>query len=101
MVKKLNGFGVTIKKLLDRFSQMWMVRKLKTGRKKVYYWAKNRIKMEQRRRRKLSDKYIKEVISLAENKMTSSISSNKISNIINKKRKEDGTNLSIIKMAFC
>ena len=63
--------------------------------------AKNPIKMEQKRKRKLGDKYIKEIISLAENKTTSSMSSNKISNIINKKLKEDGTNLSITKMTVC
>ena len=50
---------------------------------------------------KLRDKYIKEIISLVENKTKSSMSSNKISNIINKKLKEDGTNLSILKMTVC
>ena len=102
MVKKLNELGVTIKKLLDQgFSQIWIARKLKIRRQKVNYWAKNPIKTEQKRKRKLGDKYIKEIISLAENKTTSSMSSNKISNIINKKLKEDGTNLSITKMTVC
>ena len=79
MVKKLNELGVTIKKLLDQgFSQIWIARKLKIRRQKVNYWAKNPIKTEQKRRRKLGDKYIKEIISLAENKTTSSMSSNKI-----------------------
>ena len=102
MVKKLNELGVTIKKLLDQgFSQIWIARKLKIRRQKVNYWAKNPIKTEQKRKRKLGDKYIKEIISLAENKTTSSMSSNKISNIINKKLKENGTNLSITKMTVC
>ena len=63
--------------------------------------GKNPIKTEQKRKRKLGDKYIKEIISLAENKTTSSMISNKISNLINKKLKEDGTNLSITKMTVC
>ena len=63
--------------------------------------AKNPIKTEQKRRRKLGDKYIKEIIALAENKTTSSMSSNRIANIINKKLKEDGLNLSITKMTVC
>ena len=102
MVKKMNELAVTIKKLLEQgFSQTWIARKLNIRRQKVNYWAKNPIKSEQKRRRKLGDKYIKEIISLAENKTTSSMSSNKISNIINKKLKEDGTNLSITKMTVC
>ena len=102
MVKKMNELAVTIKKLLEQgFSQTWIARKLNIRRQKVNYWAKNPIKSEQKRRRKLGDKYIKEIISLAENKTTSSKSSNKISNIINKKLKEDGTNLSITKMTVC
>ena len=102
MVKKMNELAVTIKNLLEQgFSQTWIARKLNIRRQKVNYWAKNPIKSEQKRRRKLGDKYIKEIISLAENKTTSSMSSNKISNIINKKLKEDGTNLSITKMTVC
>ena len=98
-MKKLNELGITIKKLLEQgFSQTWIARKLNIRRQKVNYWAKNPIKTEQKRKRKLGDKYIKEIISLAENKTTSS---NKISNIINKKLKEDGTNLSITKMTVC
>ena len=65
----MNEIGVTITKLLDQgFSLIWIARKLKIRRQKVNYWAKNPIKMEQRRRKKLGDKYIKETISLAENK---------------------------------
>ena len=78
-----------------------IVRKLKIRKQKVNYWEKNPIKTEQKRKRKLGDKYIEEIISLAENKTTSSMISNKISNIINKKLKEDGTNLSITKMTVC
>ena len=60
MVKKLNELGVTIKKLLYQgFSQIWIARKLKIRRQKVNYWAKNPIKKEQKRKRKLGDKYIK------------------------------------------
>ena len=77
MVKKLNELGVTIKKLLAKgYSQILVARKL-------------------------GDKYIKEIIALAENKTTSSMSSNRIANIINKKLKEDGLNLSITKMTVC
>ena len=102
MVKKLNELGVTIKKLLAQgFSQIWIARQLKIRRQKVNYWAKNPIKTEQKRRRKLEDKYIKEIVTLAENKTTSSMSSNKIANIINKKLKEDGLNLSVTKMTVC
>ena len=75
--------------------------KLKIRRQKVNYWAKNPIKTEKKRKRKLGDKYIKEIISLADNKTTISMISNKISNLINKKLKEDGTNLSITKMTVC
>ena len=97
-MKKLNELGITIKKLIEqRFSQICISRKLKIRRQKVNYWAKNPIKTEQKRKRKLGDKYIKEINSLAENKTTSS---NKISNIINKKLKKDGTNLSITKSSF-
>lgn len=102
MVKKLNELGITIKKLLAKgYSQIWVARKLKIRRQKVNYWAKNPIKTEQKRKRKLGDKYIKEIIALAENKTTSSMSSNRIANIINKKLKEDGLNLSITKMTVC
>ena len=102
MVKKLNELGITIKKLLAKgYSQIWVARKLKIRRQKVNYWAKNPIKTEQKRKRKLGDKYIKEIIALAENKTTSSMSSNRITNIINKKLKEDGLNLSITKMTVC
>ena len=96
----MNELGVTIKKLIDQ-GFFWIARKLKIRRQKVNYWAKNPIKTEQKRKRKLEDKYIKEIISLAENKTTSSMSSNKIPNIINKKLKEDGTKLSITKMTVC
>ena len=102
MVKKLNQLGVTIKNLLEQgYSQTWIAGKLRIRRQKVHYWKKTRLKTEQKRRRKLEDKYIKEIIALAENKTTSSMSSNKIANIINKKLKEDGLNLSITKMTVC
>ena len=99
MVKKLNQLGLTIKNLLELcYSQTWIAGKLRIRRQQVYYWKKSPIKTEQKRRKKLEDKYIKEIIALAENKITSSMSSNKIANIINKKLKEDGLNLSITKM---
>ena len=100
--KSICFLSIRIKKLIDQgFSQIWIARKLKIRRQKVNYWAKNPIKTEQKRKRKIGDKYIKEIISLADNKTTSSMISNKISNIINKKLKEDGTNLSITKMTVC
>ena len=93
MVKKLNQLGVTIKNLLEQgYSQTWIAGKLRIRRQKVHYWnywKKTPLKTEQKRRRKLEDKYIKEIIALAENKTTSSMSSNKIANIINKKLKEE------------
>ena len=62
MVKKLNELGVIIKKLINQgFSQIWIARKLKIRRQKVNYCTKNPIKTEQKRKRKLWDKYIKEI----------------------------------------
>ena len=54
MVKKLNELGVTIKKLLDQgYSQIWIARKLRVKNQRVNYWAKNPIRTEAKKKKKI------------------------------------------------
>ena len=90
MAKKINAFGEAVKALLEKgYSQIWIARKLKVKKQRVNYWAKTPLKTVQNRRRKLDNKYIEEIINLASDQTTSSMSSTKIARIINKKLKED------------
>ena len=102
MAKKLNPFGVTVKSLLDKgYTQIWIARKLGVKKQRVNYWAKNPVRTEQKRKRKLEEKYIKRIIELAENKPTSEMSSRRIAYIINKKLKDDGKKITIHKATIC
>ena len=70
------------------------------NKQKVNYLTHHPVKSKQKRRRKLEDKYINNIIRVAENKTTSSMSSSRIANIINNQIKEDGKNTSIPKAIF-
>ena len=83
------------------YSQIWIARKLKVKKQRVNYWAKTPLKTVQNRRRKLDNKYIEEIINLASDQTTSSMSSTKIARIINKKLKEDGLAKSIHNSTVC
>ena len=90
MVKKFNQIAATIKTLYqNHMKPIAIARKLKISKQRVNYWLKTPIEMEQKRRKKLDEKYRKEIISLAENQTTSSMSSRKIAYIMNKKFEEE------------
>ena len=81
-MKKINKIGVTVKTLLQEgYSQIWISRKLKISKQRVNYWSKADIKTTVVRKNKLPDKYIKKIISLAQDKTTSEMSSNRIKDI--------------------
>ena len=53
------------------------------------YWAKTPIKYEIKRKTKLDEKFIKRIVELAEDKLTSDMGSRKIAEIINKELKDN------------
>ena len=98
MVRKFNQIAATIKTLYqNHMKPITIARKLKISRQSVNYWIKTPIEMEQKRRKKLDEKYRKEIISLAENQTTSSMSSRKIAYIMNKKFEEENLDITISK----
>ena len=98
MVKKFNQIAATIKTLyLNHIKPISIARKLKISKQRVNYWLKTPIKMEQKRRKKLNEIYRKQIVSLAENQTTSSMSSRKIAYIMNEKFKNNNLKLSISK----
>ena len=98
MVKKFNQIAATIKTLYqNHMKPIAIARKLKISKQRVNYWIKTPIEMEQKRRKKLDEKYRKEIISLAENQTTSSMSSRKIAYIMNKKFEEENLDITISK----
>ena len=62
---------------------------------------KHPLKPYQTRKRKLDEKYLKIIIDLAKDKTTSSMSSAKIANIVNKELVKDGKNMTIHKSTIC
>ena len=102
MVKKPNVIGAAIKTFLEKgYSQIWISRKMGISKQRVHYWANNPLKTVQIRRRKLDDKYIQKIISLAADKTTSSMSSAKIARNINLDLKKDSKNITINKSTIC
>ena len=102
MVKKIKEDAVLIKKLIDKgYKPAYITNKFGFSKQKISYWKKNDIKYVQKRRKKLPEKYIKEIIRLAENQTTSNMGSRKIASIINKKLKEDGVNMTISRTTIC
>ena len=96
MVKKINQFGATCKTLLSQgYTQSWIARKLKVKRQNVNYWAKHPLKTEQKKRRKLPEKYLEKIKQMAANKTTSSMSSSRIASIINDDLVKDKLDMSI------
>ena len=102
MAKKIKEEAVLIKKLIDKgYKPAYITNKFGFSKQKISYWKKNDIKYVQKRRKKLPEKYIKEIIRLAENQTTSNMGSRKIASIINKKLKEDGVNMTISRTTIC
>ena len=102
MVKSINKFGATVKTFLAAgYPQSWIARKLKVPRQKVNYQATHLLKTVQHKKRKLPIQYIKRIIKLASNKTTSSMSSAKITFIINKMLKMNKENMTIHKSTVC
>ena len=98
MVKKFNQIAATIKTLYqNHMKPITISRKLKISKQRVNYWLKTPIEMEQKRRKKLDEKYRKEIISLAESQTKSSMSSRKIAYIMNKKFEEENLDITISK----
>ena len=84
MAKKINRDAESIKKLLSRgYKQKEIVKILNLKKQKVSYWATHDIQQSQNRRKKLKNIYISRIIKWARNKTTSSMSSRKISSMIN------------------
>ena len=65
------------------------------SKQKVNYWKKTEIKTVIHRRKKLDDKYIQEIIKMAENQTTSNMGCRKIAAIMNKKFEKEGKNIRI------
>ena len=78
MVKKL-------KRLLKKgYKQCMISRLLNINKEKVYYWARHDLRTSQNKSKKLKNIYIDRIKRLANNKVTSSMSSRKIANKINR-----------------
>ena len=98
MVKKLNAIATTIKTLLrNHLKPIQIARKLHISKQRVNYWVKREIKEVQYRRKKFDKKIIDKIISLAENKTTSSMSSRKIAALMNEEFKNENLDVSISK----
>ena len=98
MVKKLNAIASTIKTLLEkRMRPIEIARKLNITKQRVNYWVKTSIKTVQYRKKKLPQKYIDKIISLARKQTTSSMSSRKITSLMNEEFKRDNLNITISK----
>ena len=81
MVKKINQNQdvVSNKTLLSKgYKQPDIVKILKVSKQKVHYWVKNPVTTEQKRRKKLNDKYIQKIYTLAKGQTTSEIGSKRI-----------------------
>ena len=74
-----------------------IARKLHINKQRVNYWVKTSIKTVQYRKKKLPQKYIDKIISLARNQTTSSMSSRKIASLMNEEFKRDNINITISK----
>ena len=74
-----------------------IARKLNITKQRVNYWVKTSIKTVQYRKKKLPQKYIDKIISLARNQTTSSMSSRKITSLMNEEFKRDSLNITISK----
>ena len=102
MVKQINIFGATVKTFLEKgYSQSWIAKKLKVKRQRVNYWALHPLKTEQKKKKKLPDEYIKKIIDLAKNKTTSTMSSSRITKLMNLILKRDKKNITISKATVC
>ena len=88
MVKHFNKDAGAIQTFLAKgYSQAWISRKLGISKQKVNYWSTS-MKTVQYRKTKLSNEYIEKIIKLAEDKLTSDMSSRKIVCIINEDLKK-------------
>ena len=102
MVKQINIFGATVKTFLEKgYSQSWIAKKLKVKRQRVNYWALHPLKTEQKKKKKLPDEYIKKIIDLSKNKTTSTMSSSRITKLMNLILKRDKKNITISKATVC
>ena len=98
MVKKSNAIATTIKTLLENgMRPIEIIRKLHKSKQRVNYWVKTSIKTVQYGEKKLDQKYIDKIISLARNQTTSSMSSRKIASLMNEEFKRDNINITISK----
>ena len=98
MAKKTNAIATTIKTLLEnRMKPIEIARKLHITKQRVNYWVKTPIKTVQCRKKKLEQKYIDKIISLARNQTTSSMSSRKIASIMNEEFKRQNLGITISK----
>ena len=102
MGKKTIEDAILIKRLLDKKMKAWQIsKKYGIKKQKFSYWKHHEIKTVIKRRSKLTDEDIKYMIQLVENKITSEMSSRKITLLINKRFKEKGRDLKISHMAKC
>ena len=66
-------------------------------KQKISYWKNTPIKKVIHRRSKLSEKYIQEIVKMAENQTTSNMGCRKIAPIMNEKFEKEGKNLKVSK----
>ncbi len=109
MVKKFKNDEIFIKGLLDSGSKPAEILKkykkkfkhLNLTFQKLNYWKKTNFDKPIIRRKKLDEKYIKQIVDWAKNKTTSISSSRKIALEINKKLENEGKNITISKSTIC
>ena len=90
MGKRINKDAITIKTLLRKgYTQARICRILGLKKQKVSYWANTPITMENKRRTKLNDEYKDKIVQMAQDKLTSDMSSRKIADKINRELKEN------------
>ena len=65
------------------------MKQLRVTKKSVYYWKHHDIQETHHRRSKLPIKYIKKIVSLAQNQPTSEYSSRKLTRILNRDLEKD------------
>ena len=82
--------AITVKNLINKGVPTWQITK-QCGVTKQYisYWRHNKIKMTHYRKKKLPLKYMKWLVSMAENRLVSECSSRNMARVLNKELKKD------------